>query len=361
MTLDDLLKDILPRIKHLEAEMSAPEVLSNQNRLKDLAVEHKRLSELWNLNERLHSVRSEIVELQEAASDPELAELVEIELPEKQTESNNIESDIRQRLIPENPEDRRNAVIEIRAGTGGDEASLFGSDLLKMYLRYFELKNWKQKTLTGHFTDLGGVREVILSVEGKGAYGKLKYESGVHRVQRVPTTETAGRIHTSAATVAVLPEAQDVDITIDANDLKTDTYRSSGPGGQHVNKTDSAIRLTHLPTGLVVTCQDEKSQLKNKLQAMKVLRARLYQMALDEEQNKRAAQRRSQISSGDRSAKIRTYNFPQSRITDHRASLTLYRLDEVLAGDLDLVVKPLLAHFAEVELTNIHKESANSG
>lgn len=355
MTIEDLLAEIPARIEQIESEMASPEMLSDQNRMKELAREHKRLSELLVLRDRLTSFEMEIAGLQDAMSDPELAQLANDELIEKTASKEKAEMQVKLLLIPEEIDNSRNAVLEIRAGTGGEEAALFGSDLFKMYMYYFEKNGWKHKVVTGNFSDLGGVREIIVSITGDGVYGRLKYESGVHRVQRVPLTEASGRIHTSAATVAVLPEAEEVDVTIDPGELKIDTYRSSGPGGQHVNKTDSAIRITHIPTGLIVTCQDEKSQLKNKIQAMKVLRSRLYKIAIEAEQEKRAAQRRSQVSTGDRSAKIRTYNFPQGRVTDHRAPLTLYRLDEILAGDLDLLLDPLIEHFAAEQLSEITK------
>lgn len=355
MTIEELLEDVEIRINAIENEMAQPEVITNQNKLKELAQEHRRLSVLIELKKQFDIAKHEINELREASDDPELAELAEMELPEKEIELERIYKTIKENLIPEEPENSRNAVLEIRAGTGGDEAALFGADLYKMYSRFIENNNWKKQVLNGHFTELGGVKELIISVTGNGAYGNLKFESGVHRVQRVPSTETSGRIHTSAATVAVLPEAEEVDVTIDTNDLKIDTYRSSGPGGQHVNKTDSAIRITHLPSGLVVTCQDEKSQYKNKVQAMKVLRSRLYKMALEEEKSKRAANRKNIVSSGDRSAKIRTYNFPQNRVTDHRIPITVYRLDEVLAGELSIMINPLNEYFSSERLAELMK------
>jgi len=300
---------------------------------------------LLEADRTLQNARRDAAGLREALEDPELAEIAAAELPQREAEVARMERHVKLLILPEPPEDARNAVLEIRAGTGGDEAALFGADLLKMYQRYFELKRWKQDVAVAAFTDLGGVKEVIITVSGDGVYGRMKWESGVHRVQRVPETETSGRIHTSAATVAVLPEAEEVDVYIDEKDLRVDTYRSSGPGGQHVNKTESAIRITHLPTGLVVTCQDEKSQLKNRIQAMKVLRARLFQAKLDEENSKRAAQRRSQVGTGDRSAKIRTYNFPQNRVTDHRAGVTIYQLENLLEGNLDQLLDPVIEFF----------------
>ncbi len=355
MTFEELLNETRPRLDAIEEQMARPEVIADQNRAKELAREHRRLSGLMELNNQLVKLRRDVVELRDAVQDPELAELAQEELPLKEEELARLESCIKRKLAPEAPEDARNAVLEIRAGTGGEEAALFAGDLYKMYTRFFELEGWKHKVIEGHFSDLGGVKEITVEVLGEGVYGFLKWESGVHRVQRVPATEASGRLHTSAATVAVLPEAEEVDVELDPKDLKIDTYRSSGPGGQHVNKTDSAIRVTHLPTGLVVICQDEKSQHKNKAQALKVLRSRLYKIALEEEQNKRAAARRSQVSSGDRSVKIRTYNFPQSRITDHRVPVTTYRLEEVLNGALHYIVDPVIEFFAAEALADALK------
>ena len=353
MQLDDLIANIEPRLIEIEAEMSLPEVVSDQRRMTALAREYRRLKQLIETQNKITSTKSEIEELKEVSDDPELAELVETELPELEVKLEELEIRLVTLIVPEDVEDARSAVLEIRAGTGGEEASLFAADLYRMYQYYFENMGWKFKVINGSFTTLGGVKELLVSVEGDGVYGKLKLESGVHRVQRVPTTEASGRIHTSAATVAVLPEAEEVDVEINQKDLEIETFRSSGPGGQHVNKTDSAIRIKHIPTGIVVTCQDEKSQLKNKTQAMKVLRARLYKMALEEERSKRAEQRRTQVSTGDRSAKIRTYNFPQGRITDHRVPLTIYRLNEVLTGELNLLLDPLLEHFAKEKLEHV--------
>lgn len=355
MTIEKLINSIEPRLTEIEEEMARPEIASDQNRMKALARERKRISKLLKSRDRLIGIRLEIAENREALEDPELAELATEELSNLELELSALESSIHRLLVPEDPIDSRNAVLEIRAGTGGDEASLFGTDLYKMYTHYFEGQNWTWKILSANFSDLGGVKELIMVVSGEGAYGSLKYESGVHRVQRVPTTETSGRLHTSAATVAVLPEAAEVDVQIDPKDIKIDTFRSSGPGGQHVNKTDSAIRITHKPTGMVVTCQDEKSQLKNKVQALKVLRSRLYKLALDKEQSKRAQERKSQVSTGDRSAKIRTYNFPQNRVTDHRVSVSIHRLDEILAGNLDLIMEPLKEHLSSQKLEELMK------
>jgi peptide chain release factor 1 len=273
----------------------------------------------------------------------EMKELVHLEVAELEQKQAELEDQLHLLLIPKDPNDERDVILEIRAGTGGDEASLFGADLLRMYLRYAERNGYKVEYLSNNMTDMGGVKEVVLSIGKKrGAFSRLKYESGVHRVQRVPETESQGRIHTSAATVAVLPEVDDVQIDIKDSDLRIDTYRSSGAGGQHVNKTESAIRITHLPTGMVVSCQDEKSQLKNKEQAMRVLKSRLYDFYRSQQDAERAGERKSQIGSGDRSERIRTYNFPQGRVTDHRIGLTLYKLEAFLDGDMDEMIDALI-------------------
>ncbi len=350
MSIEDIIASADSKLVQVEAEMVRPEIATDPKRMTELSREHRRLSELIATRDSLIAVRNDLTEHQELLGDPELAELAGEEIPRLETEIASLESKLYTFLIPPNEEDNRNAVLEIRAGTGGDEAALFAADLFSMYKYYFDKNGWSYKLISGNFSAIGGAKEVIVSISGDGAYGRLKLESGVHRVQRVPQTETSGRIHTSAATVAVLPEAEEIDIQIDPTELRIDTFRSSGPGGQHVNKTESAIRITHLPTGLVVSCQDEKSQMKNRHQAMRVLRARLFQLAIDEENSKRASQRRSQVSSGDRSAKIRTYNFPQSRVTDHRVPITIFRLDEILAGSLDLLLDPLSKHFTDERL-----------
>lgn len=274
-------------------------------------------------------------------NDVELKEIAEEEILELEEELKEIEDQLKVLLLPKNPNDSKNLILEIRAGTGGDEAALFASDLYRIYTRYSERKNWTFKVLDSSGTGIGGFKEVILSIKGEGAFGLLKYESGVHRVQRVPKTETSGRVHTSAATIAVLPEAKDVDVNINESDLKIDTYRASGAGGQHVNKTESAIRITHIPTGLVVTCQDESSQHKNRAAALKVLKSRMLAAEEEKAASKRAAQRKSLVSTGDRSAKIRTYNFSQGRVTDHRINFTSYRLGEILDGDITEIIEEL--------------------
>ena len=277
----------------------------------------------------------------EKSADAELMELIKEEISELEAKIAEDEETLKIMLVPKDPNDEKNVILEIRAGTGGDEAALFGMDLLRMYTRYAERHRLKTETLMSSYTEKGGVKEISVLISGKGAYSQLKYESGVHRVQRVPETESQGRIHTSAATVAVLPEAEDVDIELNIQDIRVDVYRASGNGGQCVNTTDSAVRLTHIPTGVVVTCQDEKSQLKNKEKAMKVLKSRLYDMAKQEQERERAGERKNQVGSGDRSERIRTYNFPQGRVTDHRIGLTLYKLEAFIDGDLDEIIEAL--------------------
>ncbi len=274
--------------------------------------------------------------------DEELRELAKMEIAEYEDEIPKMEEELKILLLPKDPNDEKNVILEVRAGTGGDEAALFAQDLLRMYLRYAERRGWKAEIMDSNTTDIGGIKEASVLIKGKGAYSRLKYESGTHRVQRVPDTESAGRVHTSAATVAVLPEVDDVEVEINPNDVRVDVYRSSGNGGQCVNTTDSAVRLTHIPTGLVVTCQDEKSQIKNKEKAFKVLRSRLYDMKLREQNAEISEQRRSQVGTGDRSERIRTYNFPQGRITDHRIGMTIYKLDNFLDGEIDEVIDGLI-------------------
>lgn len=291
-------------------------------------------------------------------SDKEMRELARAELAELDERLPELERDLKLLLVPRDEADSRSCILEIRAGTGGDEAALFAADLLRMYQRYCQLQNWKLEILEISENDLGGITNLVASVEGAGAYGKLKFESGVHRVQRVPVTESGGRIHTSAATVAVLPEAQEVDVEIDETQLRVDTYRSQGAGGQHVNTTDSAVRITHLPTGIAVTCQDEKSQHKNRAKAMKVLRARLYDIERDRQASERAAERKSMVGSGDRSERIRTYNFPQGRMSDHRINLTLYKLDRILSGEeLDEVLDALMVEDRAERLASLGEDA----
>ncbi len=342
---------MLERLQQLEdhyqevmRQLADPATMNDRERYRQLAKEERYLGpivqkakEYREVLRRLEEDRRVLAE----SDDNELRAVAKSELEELGQQVERLEEEIKTLLLPPDEQDSRNAIVEIRAGTGGEEAGLFAGDLYRMYSRYIEDKGWKKEVLSSHPQGIGGFKEIIFLVTGPDAYGTLKYESGVHRVQRVPVTEASGRIHTSAASVAVLPEAEEIDIQIDPSDLRIDVFRSSGPGGQSVNTTDSAVRVTHLPTGLVVTCQDEKSQHKNKAKALKVLRARLYERKLEEERQKIAASRRSMVGSGDRSAKIRTFNFPQNRVTDHRIGLTLYRLNEILQGDLDELIEQL--------------------
>lgn len=341
----DNLKDLKSKYMALGEALSQPNAMSDQAKWRAMVKEHSKLEEIVSAYDRLVSALTAIDECKaiiENESDDELRELAEVELTEAKAQAQSLENEIKLMLLPSDPNDERNVLIEIRAGTGGDEAALFGANLLRMYQRYAERHGYKHELMNGNITEIGGVKEAVLSVSGHGAYSRLKYESGVHRVQRVPETEAQGRIHTSAATVAVLPEADDVEINLNLNDLRIDTYRSSGAGGQHVNKTESAIRITHIPTGLVVQCQDEKSQMKNKEQALKVLRARLYDMYQSQQDAELSGLRKSQVGSGDRSQRIRTYNFPQGRVSDHRINMTIYKLDAFLDGDMDEIIDALI-------------------
>ena len=334
----EILEKIEEKHKELTDLLSDPKTLSDQKKYKEIAKEHSDLKEIVELGVQYKKVLKQIKEdekIKQESQDKDLVELAKSELEELYPEKKELEERLKVMLIPKDPDDNKNTIVEIRAGTGGEEAALFAADLYRMYSKYAEKKGWRFEVLSSNPTGLGGFKEIIFSVEGDRAYGRLKYESGVHRVQRVPVTEASGRIHTSAASVAVLPEAEEVDIKIDPEDLRIDVFRSSGPGGQSVNTTDSAVRITHIPTGTVVSCQDEKSQLKNKNKAMKVLRARLLDKAKREQKEKIDQERKEMVKTGDRSEKIRTYNFPQGRVTDHRIGLTLYKLDDILAGDID--------------------------
>ena len=341
----DKLDFILEKYEELSKKVSDPDVIAKQKEWQKLM---KEMSDLEPIVKEYTAYKKAKEELEEAKEildmedDEELREMAREELKANEAAIEEYTENLKILLLPKDPNDDKNVILEIRAGTGGDEAALFGSDLLRMYLRYAERMRWKTELIESNETEIGGVKEVVMLVKGKGAYSRLKYESGVHRVQRVPETESGGRVHTSAASVAVMPEVDDVEVNLDPNDVRVDVYRASGNGGQCVNTTDSAVRLTHMPTGLVVTCQDEKSQIKSKEKAFKVLKSRLFDLMQQEQNDKIAAERKSQIGSGDRSERIRTYNFPQSRITDHRINLTLYKLDSFLDGDLDEVIDALI-------------------
>ena len=343
----DKLKGVEQRYLELERLLSDPQTLKDRNALQAYSREHAEISEIVAAFREYQQVEGEIEDSRVLLddSDPEMKRLARDELNQLAKRHDELAARLKTLMTPKDPNDRKNVIMEIRAGTGGEEAGLFAGDLFRMYTRFAENLNWKVEILSQNITGVGGFKEVIAMITGRGAYSRLKYESGTHRVQRVPTTETQGRIHTSAVTVAVLPEAEEVELDIDPSDLKIDVYRSTGPGGQSVNTTDSAVRITHLPSGLVVTCQDEKSQHKNKAKALKVLRARLMDAMLREQQAQRSAERKNQIGSGDRSERIRTYNFPQGRMTDHRIGLTLYRLEDVLQGDLEETIDSLTTHF----------------
>ncbi|MCL2321131.1 MAG: peptide chain release factor 1 [Oscillospiraceae bacterium] len=334
------------KYEELSMKISDPFVMEDQNEWRKLCKEHSDLEDIISKYREYKAATdglNQAKEMLETENDKEMRDLLNEEYKSCEEKIDKLESDLNVLLLPKDPNDERNVFIEIRGGTGGDEAALFASDLFRMYIRYAERQNWKYEVMNSNETDIGGFKEVVFMIKGNKVYSKLKYESGVHRVQRVPETESSGRVHTSASTVAVLPEVDEVDIQIDPGDLRIDVYRSSGHGGQSVNTTDSAVRVTHIPSGIVVACQDEKSQLKNKDKAIKILRARLYERAEEERSKSIAQDRKSQVGSGDRSERIRTYNFPQSRVTDHRIGLTLYKLDSFMDGDLDEMINSLIA------------------
>lgn len=342
--IKEKLNDILQRHKELEEQLAMPETAFDPSKMEKLGREYNNINKnLPAFKEYLSTVAAieEAKEIIKAEPDEEMVVLAQEELEEAQTKLPDLEDKVKMLLVPRDPRDMKNAIVEIRAGTGGTEAGIFGADLYRMYTHFLEQKGWGCEVLSSSYGEVGSIKEMIFLVKGENAYGTLKYESGVHRVQRVPQTEAQGRVHTSAASVAVFAEADDVEIDINPNDLRIDTYCSSGPGGQSVNTTYSAVRIVHVPTGITVTCQDEKSQIKNKAKALKVLRTRLYEKQLAEVEAQESAERRSMVSTGDRSAKIRTYNFPQNRLTDHRINLTLYSLDRVINGDLDELVEAL--------------------
>jgi peptide chain release factor 1 len=341
------LTGVEARFVDLERQLSDPGIFKDRERFQKVSREHADLGKIVDVFRQYRRTLAAIDDSLELTreSDAELADLARDEVDALTERKEALEDDLRRLLMPKDPNDDKNVILEIRAGTGGEEAALFAGDLFRMYGRYAENRNWQAELLSHSPSEVGGFKEVIAMIHGKGAYSAFKYESGIHRVQRVPVTEAQGRIHTSAVTVAVLPEAEEVELHIDPSEIKVDVYRSQGPGGQSVNTTDSAVRITHLPTGLVVTCQDEKSQHKNKSKAMRVLRARLLDALTQEQDQKRSETRKSQVGTGDRSGRIRTYNFPQARVTDHRIGLTLYKLESVLAGDLDEIIDALTTHY----------------
>lgn len=340
----DKLDFILEKYEELSLKVSDPDIINNQPLWQKHIKEMGEMEPIVNKYREYRKAKESIAEAKEMLEmgDEELKELAKMELSELEDKIPAMEDELKVLLLPKDPNDEKNVILEIRAGTGGEEAALFAQDLLRMYLRYAERRGWKAEIMDANDTGIGGIKEASVLIKGKGAYSRMKYESGTHRVQRVPETESSGRIHTSAATVAVLPEVDDVEVEINPNDVRVDVYRSSGNGGQCVNTTDSAVRLTHIPTGLVVTCQDEKSQIKNKDKAFKVLRSRLYDMKLQEQNAEISAERKSQVGSGDRSERIRTYNFPQGRVTDHRIGMTIYKLDSFLDGEIDEIVDGLI-------------------
>jgi len=350
------LESIEEKVKKLEELMADPEVLKDQSKIQSIAKEHKELSEILNLYNEYKKVNRQIEEVKQllnSTPDDDLRELAEEELESLKKQQEDLEKKIEIALLPKDPNDEKNVILEIRQGAGGDEASLFAGELFRMYQRYAERHGWKTEILSLHPTEKGGIKEVIALIKGKGAYSRLKYESGVHRVQRVPETESSGRIHTSTVTVAVLPEAEEVDIEIKPEELRIETMRAGGAGGQHVNTTDSAVRITHIPTGMVVTCQDERSQLQNKMKAMQILRARLKDYYERLEKEKIAKERKEQVGTGERSEKIRTYNFPQNRVTDHRVNYTSYRINDIMDGDLDEIIDVLITKENEEKLANL--------
>ena len=343
----DKLDFIVEKYKDMSLKVSDPDVIADQPTWQKYIKDMGEMEPIVKKYEEYKKAKDELAmakEILETENDEELRDLAKLEVNDNEEKIEVLSDELRILLIPKDPNDDKNVILEVRAGTGGEAAALFGQNLLRMYTRYAERHRWKTEIIEINDTGMGGIKEAVMMIKGKGAYSRLKYESGVHRVQRVPETESSGRIHTSAATVAVLPEVEDVDVALDPNDVRVDVYRASGNGGQCVNTTDSAVRLTHVPTGLVVTCQDEKSQIKNKEKAFKVLKSRLYDLKLQEQQSEIAAERRSQIGSGDRSERIRTYNFPQGRCTEHRIGMTLYKLDAILDGDIDEIIDGLITN-----------------
>ncbi len=347
------LDELVEKYNSLIEELSKPAVASDYKKYKEISTELSQIEPVVKKYKEYRKIVEQIEEdkkLIKESKDKELKELAEEEIKELQEKRKSLEEEIKKLLVRQDPNDKKNIIMEIRAGTGGEEAALFAGELFRMYQRYAEKKGWRTEILDSHYSDLKGIKEIVFSIKGNMVFSRLKYESGVHRVQRVPETETSGRIHTSTATVAVLPEAEDIDIKIDQKDLKIEAFAASGPGGQNVNRNYTAIRITHLPTGITVSIQDEKSQHKNKEKALRILRTRLYELERKKMEEKRASERRSQVGTGERSEKIRTYNFPQNRVTDHRISLTLYKINEILNGELDEIIDALIAHFEAEKL-----------
>ncbi len=356
----DKLRLVEDRFHELEKIMSSPEVVKDQDKYMGYVKEHSELSKIVSAFKKYKNIASDLDDSLELSSDDdfEIRLLATEDADRLNKGKKKILEEIKELLLPKDPLDDKNVILEIRAGTGGEEAALFAGDLLRMYHKYAENMRWKLEILSCSSTGIGGIKEVIANISGKNVYSRLKYESGTHRVQRVPATETQGRIHTSAVTVAVLPEAEEIEVKIDQSEMRIDVFRSSGPGGQSVNTTDSAVRITHLPTGLVVTCQDEKSQHKNKAKAMKVLRSRLLDKMIKEQNEVRSNERKSQVGSGDRSERIRTYNFPQTRVTDHRIGVTLHKLDSILRGEIDIIIDTLVAFYQSEALQKTENVSA---
>ena len=353
--LKEKLEELEEKYNQLNQKISDPEVINKNDKYQELLKKHARLKKIVKKYEEYKEVLNGIEEAEALLEedDEDMKELAEMELSELKPKQERLEEELPLMLLPDNPEDKKNVIVEIRAGAGGDEAALFSADLYRMYRHYADSQGWETEAMSANSSEVGGYKEIIFSIEGKNVFERLKYESGVHRVQRVPSTESSGRIHTSTSTVVVLPEAEEVDVEIEENDLRVDFYRSSGPGGQSVNTTDSAVRITHEPTGVTVSCQDEKSQHKNKARAMRILRARLKEKFEEEKQQERDQARKSQIGSGGRSEKIRTYNFPQGRVSDHRINLTVHQLEKVLEGELDIIIEPLIEEDTIKKLENL--------
>ena len=355
----DKLEDLLIRFEEIMGELHEPTVTNNQERFRKLMKEQSDLTPIVDAYTEYKKCKQDIedsLSMLEEEKDDEMREMIKETLNDSKKRVEELEQELKILLLPKDPNDDKNVIVEIRAGAGGDEAALFAAELYRMYAKYAEKQHWKVEMMSVNESGIGGFKEVVFMISGNGVYSRLKFESGVHRVQRVPETESGGRIHTSTVTVAIMPEAEEVDVHLDMNDVRIDVFRASGNGGQCVNTTDSAVRITHIPTGIVISCQDEKSQLKNKDKGLKVLRSRLYDLELEKKQKEEAANRKNQVGTGDRSEKIRTYNFPQGRCTDHRIKLTLHRLDDILNGDLDEVLDSLTAADQAAKLSNMEEE-----